>query len=290
MGTAADGEEEVYRFILRGLKGRELGRVELAPAAARGTRGGIVGELRNRAAELLLNGGGGGGSDARRDAGGEASTSCASGGLRQRHNQARKFETRVPPAEAARVSLILSNSARELRDGQDDGLSRTETMTVLALVRPSPPAANVRRGDVFKGGGGGGGGGPARADEDDAARLMALPPFDPAEIEPPAFRAAAAFLRDEWNFSDPVLNFMFVILRPWMYAWLAVLVAVGPVAAARDCGPVFIILMLFVFVGINLGTGEPGRVSPYAMLAGGRQLPGQFDGARADTLLRAGQL
>jgi len=202
----------------------------------------------------------------------------------------------VPPAEAARVSLILSNSAQELKDGQDEGLlSRQDTMTVLALVRPSPAAASVRRGEVFRSSANAssasGGGIQGGEENDETAQLMAIPPFNPSDLELPIARSIAAYLRDDWHASDALLNFMFVILRPWMYIWLIVLVTCGPVAAARDCGPIFIILMIFVFVGVNLGTSEPGRgPSPYAMLAGGRQLPGQFDGDRADSLLRVGQM
>ena len=81
----------------------------------------------------------------------------------------------------------------------------------------------------------------------------------------------------------------------WMYVYFITLFAFGPVAASYDAGPVFIIVMIFVFMFCNLSNASKdsasSQPSAYAMFnQDGRELPGQLNAAQMDQMLRAGQL
>ncbi|KAL8112640.1 hypothetical protein AgCh_020084 [Apium graveolens] len=173
------------------------------------------------------------------------------------------------PIENLRL-ILRGKVLRDSKDGNDLFIKLCDGDSMIAAVKPKPPARHVR--DVLE--------------EDDDDDLKFQLPLSTSRWK----RKFFTFLHDKLKLPDFLLLALFSLsLKMWVVIILWFILA--PVAHRWDVGPLYILGTGFVIIFINLGKRQHGEMSAYSIFNEDfRELPGTFNADRVDRDIRAGQL
>lgn len=173
------------------------------------------------------------------------------------------------PVENLRL-ILRGKVLHDSKDGNDLFIQLCDGDSMIAAVKPKPPARHVRDG----------------LEEDDDDDLKFQLPHSTSGWK----RRFFTFLHDKLKLPDFLLLALFSLsLKAWVVIILWFILA--PVAHRWDVGPLYILGTGFVIIFINLGKRQHGEMSAYSIFNEDfRELPGTFNADRVDRDIRAGQL
>ncbi|XP_074325907.1 uncharacterized protein LOC141663960 [Apium graveolens] len=173
------------------------------------------------------------------------------------------------PIENLRL-ILRGKVLHDSKDGNDLFIKLCDGDSMIAAVKPKPPARHVRDG----------------LEEDDDDDLKFQLPLSTSRWKRRFFN----FLHDKLKLPDFLLLALFSLsLKMWVVIILWFILA--PVAHGWDVGPLYILGTGFVIIFINLGKRQHGEMSAYSIFNEDfRELPGTFNADRVDRDIRAGQL